>query len=350
MSMSGRYSSRALPDVRRRIDIVQYLRGLASLAVAWFHLTNSWTDGVRVSGSFGWLGVDVFFVISGFVIPYSISMTYETYSLKTFVNFISRRFVRIEFPYIVSIIVVIVLAHFSALSPGFQGKAADYTTAQIISNIFYIASWTGQEWMEPVYWTLAYEFAFYLTIGLLFSVLFGKRRSLAYWFAVGIFVLAVSRGFMGSLVLLFVMGSAVFRYIMGRERLVYATGIVIVCTIVTVLAGNLASAMAGLVAATTIGLGRGFQLSGRPGWILTYLGTISYSLYLIHVPVGGRVVNLGRRFVHGEFGHLIVSGLALAVALAFAHLFYVFVERPALRKARQLVDWGLVRAVDEVRC
>jgi peptidoglycan/LPS O-acetylase OafA/YrhL len=332
MNVQGRSS----PNVPKRIEIIHYLRGLASLAVAWFHLTR-WADGVWLSGTYGWLGVEVFFVISGFVIPYSISTTYQTYSASAFASFISRRLVRIEVPYIVSILVVVLLHHLSAVAPGFDGAAPNYTSAQIVSNIFYVATWTGQKWLQPIYWTLAYEFAFYLTIGLLFSVLFGKGRSLAYLLTVGILVLAAIGGAISSIVLLFVMGSAVFRYVIGSEHYLIAMGTVIACVVAIGLAGNSLIAVAGLTTATSIGFGKGIHVNGSLGRVLTYLGTISYSLYLIHVPIGGRVVNLASRFVHGQSEHLIVSGLALAIALASAHMFYNYVERPTLRKARQLV-------------
>ncbi len=56
-----------------KIHVVEYLRGVAALGVAWFHMTNTYGPGFVASfGSLGWLGVDVFFVISGFVIPYSL--------------------------------------------------------------------------------------------------------------------------------------------------------------------------------------------------------------------------------------------------------------------------------------
>lgn len=327
-----------MPNVTKRIEIIQYLRGVASLAVAWFHLTNQWTGGVRASGTYGWLGVEAFFVISGFVIPYSISVTYETYSASAFTNFMSRRIVRIEVPYIVSIILVIVLWHVSAVVPSFRGVTLNYTVSQIASNIFYVATWTGEAWLQPVYWTLAYEFAFYLAIGLLFGVLFGKGRLFVYLLAVGILVLAAFVGYISILVLLFVMGSAVFKYVMSCEHRLVSMSIVIVCAIVIGLFGDFAVAVTGLVTATAIGFGQGIHANGILGQVLTYLGTISYSLYLIHVPIGGRVVNLATRVVHGQLEYLVVSGLALAVALASAHVFYIYVERPAQRRARKLVQ------------
>ena len=232
----------SLPNEPKRIEVIHYLRGLASLAVAWFHLTR-WPDGVPISGTYGWLGVEVFFVISGFVIPYSISTTYETYSTSAFASFISRRLVRIEVPYIVSIILVIMLDHISALTPGFHGATPNFTAAQIASNIFYVAAWTGQKWLQPVYWTLAYEFAFYLTIGLLYSVLFGKRRSLAYSFVVAVLLVAAIGGVISSLVLLFVMGTSVFRYVKGSERHLVAMSTVIACAIAIEFAGSQAIAV-----------------------------------------------------------------------------------------------------------
>jgi hypothetical protein len=60
-----------------RIDSVHTLRGIAALSVVWFHLTNGNAafppnSGLKTSGSKGWLGVEVFFVLSGFIIPFAL--------------------------------------------------------------------------------------------------------------------------------------------------------------------------------------------------------------------------------------------------------------------------------------
>jgi peptidoglycan/LPS O-acetylase OafA/YrhL len=71
--------------------------------------------------------------------------------------------------------------------------------------------------------------------------------------------------------------------------------------------------------------------------ILTGLGAISYSLYLTHVPVGGRVVNLGRRLgLEGGLSELSLSLLGLAVSLLFAWVFYKLFEVPATALAHRL--------------
>jgi peptidoglycan/LPS O-acetylase OafA/YrhL len=66
-----------MPKPNKKLEIISLLRVLAALGVAWFHFTNgnvSFLDAgwLKNSGKYGWLGVEVFFVISGFVVPYSL--------------------------------------------------------------------------------------------------------------------------------------------------------------------------------------------------------------------------------------------------------------------------------------
>jgi peptidoglycan/LPS O-acetylase OafA/YrhL len=71
--------------------------------------------------------------------------------------------------------------------------------------------------------------------------------------------------------------------------------------------------------------------------ILGFLGAISYSLYLLHVPIGGRVVNIGRRFVDGPVHEFFLSLVALAVSLLVATIFWKYVEEPAKRASKRVV-------------
>jgi formate-dependent nitrite reductase membrane component NrfD len=75
-----------------RIAVLNPLRGVAALGVMWFHFTrpsellppqtHSFYDMVTVSGSWGWMGVKIFFVISGFILPYS--MFHARYQIRNF--------------------------------------------------------------------------------------------------------------------------------------------------------------------------------------------------------------------------------------------------------------------------
>ena len=60
-------------------------------------------------------------------------------------------------------------------------------------------------------------------------------------------------------------------------------------------------------------------------------------LYLIHVPVAGRVVNLATRLPwHGFWIAIVVTGVATSVALVAATIFYHVVERPSKRLAARI--------------
>jgi peptidoglycan/LPS O-acetylase OafA/YrhL len=71
---------------------------------------------LKASGTYGYLGVQLFFVISGFVIPYSLSL--RSYRIKTDgLGFLGRRIVRIQPAYLVSTVLIVVLQVASALTP-----------------------------------------------------------------------------------------------------------------------------------------------------------------------------------------------------------------------------------------
>ena len=176
------------------IPMVEYLRGLAALGVTWFHLTNSYGNGwVRASGAYGWLGVEVFFVISGFIIPYFITRAYTNYSLAQFPQFVLRRLLRLEPPYLISVVLALALWHLSSMMPGFAGTPPPHSWWQAMAHIAYLIPFTEYQWYNPVYWTLAYEFAFYFAIGIAYPWVCVTGKPLLWiLLAAGIAVLVVS--------------------------------------------------------------------------------------------------------------------------------------------------------------
>lgn len=321
-----------------RVAIVEYLRGLAALSVTWFHLTNTYSDGwVKASGSLGWLGVEVFFVISGFVIPLSISRASSDYSWRDFPVFMMRRLVRLEPPYLVSIALVVVLWHLSAIAPEFQGQHPDYTALQLAAHLFYLIPMTGFDWLQPVYWSLAWEFAFYITMGLVFALV-NPSRSSGGWYALAVLMLfLVATGLIPERALLFVIGISLFR-ITVRDRDSFPSGDVTVGALSAALIAtfDLKIALVGACTALLIYVFREHRMPGAFGTAMVRLGAISYSLYLTHVPIGGRVVNLGKRFVDGQVFEFALSAIALTLCVAFAAAFWRFIERPCVNLGRTL--------------
>ncbi len=322
-----------------RIPTVEYLRGLASLAVAWFHMTNGFNGSwVAWLGSGGWLGVEAFFVISGFVIPFALWTSYSAYRFADLPHFLGRRVLRIEPPYIISILIVLVLGFVSSLVPGFQGQQPDFHLGQIAAHLFYLVPFTDYEWLQPVYWTLAYEFAFYITMAIFFPNLSGANRIVHFLSAVGFIVILVGFGYASELVLLFVMGFVVFRGLAKQDNKVTSLMVLASCALVMILRDATAQALVGFGTALVIlfhtKIVRLFRYA-EP--ILLWFGRISYSLYLIHVPIGGRVVNLGKRFVADDFGYMVVALAGLGASIAAAFVFYKLVEVPAIKLAQKLL-------------
>jgi peptidoglycan/LPS O-acetylase OafA/YrhL len=324
--------------VSGRIETVECLRGLAALAVTWFHLTNTHSGGWGMaSGSRGWLGVEVFFVISGFVIPYSIARSHAAYAIADFPRFLLRRAARLEPPYLASIVLVLGLGYLSALAPGFRGLPPSLDPAQIAAHLLYLVPVTGEAWLQPVYWTLAYEFVFYVLVGLLFPWI-GTPADWGRWTAVALVVTAsVMAGILPVRSLLFVLGFSLFRIIAGGGQRSAAWGWSIIALAGLVIAWTEPMiALVGLATTALINLLLTSTWPGRWGKTLLWLGGLSYSLYLTHVPVGGRVVNLGHRFIAGPWQELALSLLALLVCLAFAALFRRLFELPAIAWSRRV--------------
>ena len=156
-----------------RNETVDALRGLAALSVCFFHFTNGThfraTSYLAPIGAYGWLGVEVFFVISGFIVPYA--MLRAGYTLSAWPTFMVKRLIRLEPPYLVSIAIVMLLGIASTMAPGFQGPPIDWTPAQIAGHLGYLNTFLGLPWLNPVYWSLAIEFQFYVLIGLVMPAL-----------------------------------------------------------------------------------------------------------------------------------------------------------------------------------
>ena len=95
------------------LDHIDSLRALAVLSVLLYHLNPRLVPG-------GFVGVDIFFVISGFILPYALHKA--GYQPADFFRFMWKRILRLDPPYLVCIVVVLGLNFASTLIPGFRGQ------------------------------------------------------------------------------------------------------------------------------------------------------------------------------------------------------------------------------------
>jgi len=320
----------------KRIEAIHSIRGLAALLVTCFHMVNGNLAAPVLSRMFayGYLGVEMFFVISGFILPYSLWKVGYRVDGRAYGRFLWKRIVRLEPPYLTAVALCAGLAYLSSLAPAYQGKPYRFDPVQLGLHLGYLNGLSGVEWLNPAFWTLAIEFQFYVAIAVLFPFCveadWVRRRGLH----AGFLLLA---GLVDPPVLLphylpiFGMGIATFQRFAGVVSSREAGVLLGLYSVMTYWQFDFATWAA---AAVTSGAILAAPSATHP--MLAWLGTISYSLYLVHIPIGGRVINLAGRFSPGTAEAILAFLAAMAASLAAAQFLYWYVERPAQRMASGL--------------
>lgn len=311
-----------------KIAVIETIRGLAALAVCLYHFANGdlkfvgFTVYYQKIADFGWLGVEAFFVVSGFIIPFS--LVKSKYKLNRFFQFFSKRCLRIEPPYIVSIVLVIVLGYWSTKFAGFKGAPFEFNFGQTISHIAYLPEHLGYKWLLPVYWTLEAEFHYYILIGLLLPLLWRNKIFLFIGFTVGLGLSFIIPLYVFSFMPLFIMGISVCAFKTGLIGKYELWASLLTCLLVSIIREQpLGMPLVGITTALLITYAE-FRSS-----ITDFLGKISFSLYLLHVPIGGRIINLGGRYANTGWKVCLVLMLALFVSLLSSWIFYKLIELPS---------------------
>ena len=320
----------------QRIEIVEPLRGLAAFAVMWFHfvyVSQLFAGGggvaawIRGSGQYGGLGVEVFFVISGFILPYS--MYRNSYRMRDFGTFVAKRVIRLDPPYLVNILLALGLWALVSLSPSFLGEPFRFEPARFFCHFGYLNSIAGYGWYNPVYWTLAIEFQYYLLLALTFPLLVHKRSAMRNAFPLVLALCAYPLP-QDNLVFfwlgLFAMGMVTFQtYCQLTAYRLYVVQASLITAVNMATLGWLIS-----VLALTVSLVIVFVRIPRIA-PLAFLGSISYSLYLVHIPIGSRFINLGTRFADTLPERLVILGSSTVITIWTSYLCYRWIERPAQR-------------------
>src|SRR3954467_9313053 len=154
---------------RPMLVYIQILRFFAALAVIAFHVLGAPPRGFEVPDSaltfalsYGGRGVDLFFVISGFIIFYATDAAKLTPA-----EFLRRRVERIVPLYFFVIFAVTVLA---LTLPAIFGAPDWYTPRHILKSLAFIAFTDGEMPVIYVGWSLEYEMYFYLAVALLMAL------------------------------------------------------------------------------------------------------------------------------------------------------------------------------------
>lgn len=128
---------------------LQLLRFLAASLVVLSHSMGEFSD----LKTFGLFGVDIFFVISGFIISHITQANQD--------NFLSKRLIRIVPQYWLFTFVIAAIAYFS---PDLL-RSAKWDVSHVLSSLFFVPWWTETTRFSPILilgWTLNFEMFFYL--------------------------------------------------------------------------------------------------------------------------------------------------------------------------------------------
>lgn len=312
------------------VPVLDSLRAFAALSVCLFHFVCTvigFTSNKILLSIFdyGHYGVQMFFVISGFVIPWA--MYHARYKIKNFFTFTAKRLIRLEPPYIFSLIIAIIIAYARTLSPHYNGVDIIPSVKQVLLHFGYmIPFFEGQTWIRNVYWTLAVEFQYYFAIGLLFPLIANKKmvfRMMLYaLFVAGPLVAGVA--FLPHYLPVFLLGILLFLYktTIIKEAEFYIISFVSCASIFMFL--DIATLCFSL--ATYIIILFFDQFKSRVG---EFLGKISYSLYLFHGLIGMTVLNYIVHTTHSSFVKFLFFVFSLAITIVFSYLVYRFIEKPS---------------------
>ncbi len=346
-----------MTNIRHRTDI-DGLRGIAVLAVLFFHAGYSIASG-------GYVGVDVFFVLSGFLVAGSIQASIEKNKFSL-ADFYKRRILRI-IPAALTVSVIVSIVGFKVLFPE--------ELKELFTSVFYFLTLRANVWaptavsyfgIEVIYkplihfWSLSVEFQYYIIFPIFINFLLQhkKTKSLMILSAVIILVSLAyataytkvhpNKGYFSSILRMWEFSLGTILSISNiRHRINFnksvvnnaLTGLGILLISFAIFKFNQNSDFPGLFALVPcIGtalilifsdnklfFGRLLSFSG-----LRFVGIISFSLYLVHQPILAYF-----RLIEGRNLYAHETVIAITASLVLAAILYLLVERRYRKKIKK---------------
>lgn len=347
---------------RERYAHLDGLRAVAALAVMVEHLLGDLLRQIHPGSgpmsmaarsvvenlSLGRFGVALFFLISGFVVPFSIQ------GERPLRHFAIARLFRLYPALWLALAVLAVAAWLSGDTP---------SMATVLANMTMAPPLFGQPWLSPIYWTLFVELVFYGLVALLFAA--GMLRHIGALLGLGLGLIAATAlpvqlrvhdvaalpvQYLGMHLSFLFLGLLLRLWLVerrpGARRSAVALGLAQLMGVCAISAYSLARgdhfimeglkpvlgayliAVAIILAAIKLERPRSASLAG--------IGLISYAMYLFHGPVNAAVYRVLR--LTGQPGDLAIMLICIGLTLALSWLIYRLVERPMIQLGRRLAS------------
>ena len=362
----------------KRLASLDLLRGLAAFSVATSHYLVLSSVAENVAEVISVLSVEVFFVLSGFVLAPQILFCVRRGRPADLWIFLVRRWMRTIPPYVFALLIISVFFG--------QVLSGDFLRYLLyVQNLFFQAN--SRDYF-PVAWSLSIEEWFYVSFPLILVVFSRsvRRADVRFCFvAACCFIAAITLirsifgnfedwGFEVRRVVLFRIDSIAYGFLLyllvgkrapDREATAPPYGTLVLATLALVATALVAFSAASAIASRghhaseylfpflaagfgmsavflLYALGRMLGKNAAVAAFCSYLGKISYSIYLFHVLIA--------MLLRPAFGGLPLHGqLAIYVAaiVAFCSVFYYCFERPILAARPDYAPVDHVRPVDK---
>jgi peptidoglycan/LPS O-acetylase OafA/YrhL len=335
-----------------KILFLNILRGPAALLVMWDHYTGCWPDRAAkehwfisemvrkyintplgIIQDFGFMGVMVFFLISGYLITH-VAQREDRF------EFIVKRFFRIYPPLFFSIILVAAFGFYKNV----YYKAGDIFLAATLLNYFNIP----QNPINGVAWSLVIEVLFYMLV-VMFMTLIKKKAMLgSLLISMSCLIVIINSRRLGDNFFLFSVAMSYVPYLLMGQLLYYVENQRISFgkfALLTIL--NYYIIVKGIISInsnfylSTNSYGVTFiysyfifiiaMISNK--WLrennmvtsLSYISKISYSLYLIHGTIGFFLLD----FLMPRIGYSLAFLLTVSIVIFCSHWTYRLIEKPS---------------------
>jgi peptidoglycan/LPS O-acetylase OafA/YrhL len=331
------------------------MRFVAAASVVAYHYVSAYPSAAESAGSivqsvspitrYGYLGVNLFFIISGFVVTWSSIR-------RTPAEFVISRITRL-YP---SFWVAVALTGICILTLGRLSTTGRWPTPDIgtvLANLTMVPDMLGSRRLDDVYWTLEIEIRFY---ALMFAwLLIGKARNMESWLWMWLASLTVARFYQPWILTFlsldphgaFFAAGCAFYLIMAsglnlnRALLVAGSGLLCVTAASAGRSGFITpdATSAYAVPALIVSALAAFALIvwkpkiGSGLALVPWLGALTYPLYLTHAAIGRMVFDTLQPFVGVELRLIVVTSLALLLAAILTN----YVDVPARRPFQRLL-------------
>jgi peptidoglycan/LPS O-acetylase OafA/YrhL len=334
---------------------IDFLRAIGAISVCLFHLATNFLEKenpVYFTFQHGHLGVELFFVITGFLIPFSLFK--RNHSLRNWGTFMLDRVIRIHPAYIGAVVICVFQELLTSFLPAPMYKPFSVTLLDIFGHFTYLQPYLGRPWLVVLFWTLAVQFQFYMLYGVLHFLFIHEHKIVRILTILVLYALPFGIGkgtidyglgavelnnFLPHYIHIFLPGVFIFMRLQKLlSNLEYIVLLLLDCYLLYYWYGGMEHWYDGdilrpiaVVFASVL-----IQFVAIEHKIFEFLGKISYSLYLVHISVGWAIMGFLKFFLHLENQFLLSIAVlfATATSIGFAYLYWRFWEEPAVAKVK----------------